>query len=148
MIWAIVGFILLALITGFLLLPLVIEINSDAGVYEFRLGGWMKYRFSAEQLLAPPAREKKKPGRKRRTYFRSLLSWKNIRRVLASFEVRRFRLILDTDDFILNAYLYPVFVFLSGKNRFLAINFQGRNAVDILVTNRMWRILWALIRNN
>jgi hypothetical protein len=140
MIWAIVGFILLALIAGFLLLPLVIEINSDEGVYEFRLGGWMKYRFSAEKWLAPPARG--------RTYFRSLRSWKNIRRVLASFEVRRFRLILDTDDFILNAYLYPVFVFLSGKNRVLAINFQGRNAVDILVTNRMWRVLWALIRKN
>lgn len=147
MLWAIVGFILLALIVGILLLPVVIEINSDAGVYEFRLGGWMKYRFSAEKFLAPSG-GKKKPGKKRHRYFRFLRSWKRIRSLLASFEVKRFRLLLDTDDYILNAYLYPLAVFLSGKNRYLAVNFNGRNAVDILVANRVWRILWALIRWN
>jgi len=147
MIWAIVGFILLALMVGFLLIPVAIEINSETGVYEFRLGGWMRYRFSAEKFLAPSG-GKKKPGKKRRRYFRFLRSWKKIRRLLASFEVRRFRLLVDTDDYILNAYLYPLAVFLSGKNRYLAVNFNGLNAVDILITNRMWRIVWALIRRS
>jgi hypothetical protein len=51
--------------------------------------------------------------------------WRKARRLLASFQIRRFNLIVDTDDYILNAYLYPVFAFLTGHNRHLAINFIG-----------------------
>jgi hypothetical protein len=146
MIWAIVVFIFLAIIIAVLLLPVAIEVNSERDVYEIRIG-WVKMSAAwLKKQMMGRERKGKEAGRARIWKKRPMRFWKKGRRMLASFQIRRFRLLLDTDDFILNAYLYPVFVFLSGKNRYLAINFTGRNAVDILATNRIWRMLWALIR--
>ena len=65
-------------------------------------------------------------------------------RILKSFRVRRFRVEIDTDDYVLNAYLFPVFHLLS-RGR-LQINFNGRNDIQIEITNRIGRIAWAWLR--
>lgn len=165
MIGVIIISVLVLLIVMLLLLPLELEVNSDRGIYQVRLRGllniqllpgsdgwkvilrlfWWERDITA-QLWKPRKRKKaKKPG-KRAWKMRPATAWKKIRRLLASFELRRFRLILDTDDFILNAYLFPVVAFLCRKNRYVAINFMGQNSIDILMTNRLWRVVWALIR--
>lgn len=164
MIWVIVGSVVLLCMVAILLLPVAVEVNSEKEVYRAGVkgllyiqllperdgwkgllrAGWWKREFRIS-LPGKGKPEAKKPGKKTRR-FRPATVWRKGRRLLASFRVRRFRLILDTDDFILNAYLYPIFVFLSGRNRLMAINFQGRTSVDILVTNRVWRVVWALIR--
>ncbi|MBK6620378.1 MAG: hypothetical protein IPG32_05680 [Saprospirales bacterium] len=64
---------------------------------------------------------------------------------MGSFRVLRFRLILDTDDYILNAFLFPFFTLVSRKDRSVVVNFTGRNSLDFLAVNRVWRVIWALI---
>jgi hypothetical protein len=158
--WVIGFSIVAALIAAFLLLPVEVEANSEKAVYragirrliDFQLLperegwkwglriGWWKREFQLG-LLA-----ERKPRRKRKWSLRPATAWKKGRRLLASFRVRRFFINLDTDDFILNAYLYPIFILLNGENRRLAINFEGQTVVDIFLTNRVWRVLWLLIR--
>ena len=164
MIWMIVFSVLILLIVVLLILPVVIEVNSDRDMYRVRIPGllniqllpgsdgwrlvfrlfWWKREWTARMLWSRE-RGKAKKTRKRARKLRPATIWRKARRLLASFQIRRFNLILDTDDYILNAYLYPVFTFLTGHNRYLAINFIGRNSVDIFITNRMWKVVWALI---
>jgi hypothetical protein len=163
MIVLIVLVVLFALVATLLSLQVVLEINSERGVY---LAGvrnfcyfqvlpgewkavlriaWWKREISWSWLSKRRVRKAEK-RRKRTGKLGPATAWRKARRLLQSFRIRRFRLNIDTDDYILNAYLFPLFVFLNGKNRRLAINFQGLTVVDILVTNRVWKILWALIR--
>ena len=159
MIVLIVLFILFALAAVFLSLPVVVEVNSERGVYlagvrnfcyfqvlpgewrgVFRIA-WWKREISWDWL----GKRRVRPAKKRRK-IGPVTAGRKAWRLLKSFRVRRFRLNIDTDDYILNAYLFPLFVFLNGENRRLAVNYQGLTVVDILVTNRVWKILWALIR--
>ncbi|MBK7410304.1 MAG: hypothetical protein IPL49_07665 [Saprospirales bacterium] len=164
MIWMIVVSVLILLIGVLLILPVVIEVNSDRGVYRAHISGliniqllpgsdgwkmvlrlfWWKKEWTAQMLWRRKQGKTKKSGKRTRK-LRPATVWRKARRLLASFQIKRFRLIVDTDDYILNAYLYPVFIFLTGQNRYLAINFIGRNSVDIFITNRMWKVVWALI---
>lgn len=83
----------------------------------------------------------KKAARKRPQWF----TWNMIRRLLRTFRVRRFHLLLDTDDYVMNAFLFPVFYRFSGRNRQLHINFNGRTELAMEVTNRIWSLLWVFI---
>ncbi len=45
----------------------------------------------------------------------------------------------------MNAYLFPVFHLLSGGSRQLNINFSGHNELVLIMTNRIWNILWVFL---
>ncbi|MCB9284946.1 MAG: hypothetical protein H6563_12790 [Lewinellaceae bacterium] len=168
MIGVIIFSVFILLIATLLLLPLEVEVNSERGIYRADIRGllyfrllpgskgwkvllrlfWWERDLTAWIWRAGKRKKAKKPG-KRVWKMRPATAWKNWRklyRLIASFQFRRFRLIVDTDDFILNAYLFPIVNFLCRKNRYVAINFMGENSVDIYLTNRIWRVVWALIR--
>jgi hypothetical protein len=160
--WVIGLCILAALIAAFLLLPVEVEANSEKAVYRagirsivdirllpesegwkwgLRIGWWKReYRVGFSTERKPP-----KPRKKRKWRPHPAAAWRKGRRLLGSFRVRRFIINIDTDDFILNAYLYPIFTLLNGKNRRLAVNFEGRTVVDVFLTNRVWKVIWAVI---
>lgn len=81
-------------------------------------------------------------------------SWRRIKHPLRlvqdlwrSFRLHRLYLDLDTDDYILNAYLFPLFRTTNPGGRVnWAINFQGRNEIYLLIENRLYRLLYAFIR--
>ena len=53
---------------------------------------------------------------------------------------------IDTDNYIWNAYLYPVFYWLGGrKNKFPTINFNGQNHIRLVIENRPIRMIYALL---
>ena len=164
MIWVIVVSVVLLLLIGLLLLPIAVEVNTDAGVYQVRLKGLAKIR-----LLPGPEvwkvriclgrwkkevevfgtkehkEEQVKKARKRTWKTRPATIWRKFRHLMGSFRVLRFRLILDTDDYILNAFLFPFFTLVSRKDRSVVVNFTGRNSLDFLAVNRVWRVIWSLI---
>lgn len=100
------------------------------------LGGGKKKK---EREAEPTERRPKKRGRP------PWLTFRLIRRLLRTFRVHRLRLLLDTDDYVLNAYLFPVFHQLSKRNRQLTINFSGRNELALIVTNRIGKIGWVFL---
>ncbi len=84
-------------------------------------------------------KQESKPVKKKKT----LVSWRKGKRLLQSFTVRTFQLDLDTDDFVQNSYLFPVFYFLSHEGRQLRINYSGHLALKIEVHNRLFSLLKA-----
>ena len=166
--WIVLSVLLLLLLT-ILLAPFELRLDSVAGEYCLRwrglasvrltgevrdpvvrlwLLGWRKQyhllelgggREKKEEEATQRERRPKKGGRPR------WLTFRLIRRLLRTFHVRRLRLLLDTDDFVLNAYLFPVFHRLSKRRRQLNINFSGRNELALIVTNRIWKVGWVVL---
>lgn len=102
---------------------------------------------SQKQRKKPSTASQKKPKKRSNRFFR--MSYKTMfrkaKQVLRSFEVKQCDVRLDTDDFVRNSYLYPIFYMLNGKNRKLSINYQGEASVQLLVQNRLYRIIAAVL---
>lgn len=65
----------------------------------------------------------------------------NFKKILLSFDIKRCQVNWDTDDYLLNAYLYPIAFFLRKKGKSLTINFQGKRDIDLIIENRLGRII-------
>ena len=113
-------------------------------------------KLTANKKKAETKREKAKPRykKKKRTFrvhwskIRNaiMISWKEF---LYSFKVKVFRWELDTDDFVRNAQIYPVFTIVNtntSQNWNWQINFQGRNNLTLIVQNRLSRLVWIGIK--
>jgi hypothetical protein len=57
-------------------------------------------------------------------------------RMIKSFKVKKFIFDIDTGDCILNAKLYPLFVFLNYSIGGFRINFEGKNSVELYICSR------------
>ena len=69
------------------------------------------------------------------------------RELLHSFKIERMKVNVDTDDYIINAYLFPVVQYLGNRyQRPLHINFLGINEIEISMRNRIFNLLYVLIR--
>lgn len=168
-IWIILG--VLALILLWLLIaPIRLIINSNRGTYQVEAFGiakaslipepddihlqvrvlfWQKDFWPLhEKARARKKKEEEKPKPQKKEK-KSRWTFQRVKRkairVLRSFQVRAFRVNLDTDDYIQNAYLYPVFYFLSKGRRQLKINYKGETEVVLDINNRLYRILFALL---
>ncbi len=120
-------------------------LSDEDLLLETRLFFWKKvwhpltWKFKSEK-------KKKKPKKAKGKSFLKL-KWKKIKNLLRSFKVRILKIDLDTDDYIVNSYLYPVFYFLNNpaKHRSMRVNYEGRFYCFIVIENSGWRILKALI---
>lgn len=109
--------------------------------------GWRKDFHLLEMGGEKKEEEESKPesAKKKKRKRPKWLTFRLVRRLLRTFRVHTFRLALDTDDYVMNAYLYPVFHLLSARNRRLNINFSGRNELVLIVSNRIGNLLWAFL---
>ena len=175
MFWIILISILLLLILGLLLTPFRLYIRSDRSDYRLEWGQaigtrlipqpndlklvlrifFWKKEWSAWSMLfqkKPKAAEQKKEEaekkkaapKKRRSDPRKMM--RRIRRVLGSLRVRRWKVRLDTDNYILNAYLFPVFYLVNQWYQEWSINYEGETEIDVELEARPIWVLWALLR--
>lgn len=155
-------------------MPLELEISTLKKIYEIRLGKIVHGRLeiSNEGIIAirlkivwwvkkivlfPPTGETKKKikdkeiiksahKKTKKNPIKNIVG-KSIS-VLKSFKVKRFYLDIDTNDYILNAYLYPAFFAIKQwKGLNIQVNFMGREEVDILIKNNLLRMGIAFFRN-
>jgi hypothetical protein len=70
-----------------------------------------------------------------------------ISRVIRSMRIRKLSLDLDTDDFLLNSWLVPVFSSLNSDNIQMKINFEGSSSLLLDLRARIGAILWIVISN-
>lgn len=119
-------------------------ITEEAFLIRVTLAWWSKnFQVFPSKKKKP---EEKKPAKTKRKKKKMKWSWRKMIRLLKTFKVKKLRLDLDTDNYILNAYLFPVFHFLRRPNQSVSINFMGRNECQLEVTNRVGKVLLALIR--
>lgn len=64
--------------------------------------------------------------------------------LLRSFQIKALRLNLDTDDYVVNSYLFPLFYFFDRGSYEFRINYEGDVSLHLEVENRLYRIVKAL----
>ncbi len=160
---------LVVLLIWLVLLPIRLVIHTDSNVYRLEWGELvgaqviplsddlkirMRFPFFHKDFypLRPdtgamekekPAEQKEKKKKKRRQLKKA---FPIIKSVLRSFYVKQFKLELDTDDYLTNAYLFPLFYFLNKTKGEWNINYNGRFALDLEIINRPVWILFAVTK--
>ena len=174
--WILLALLLLLLLIIIWLLwaRMVLCINSYTHQYFFSFGGLIKlepvhqgqdillaiklpfYRFELDPFdnrppkkpkkgVDKPVSQKKSPAAKGRK-LKFTIYLKTAGDVLKTFTVRRFKLDLDTGDFVLNAKLTPVVVFLSRGPAQLQVNYLGRTDIWIEIENQLIRLVPLVFR--
>ena len=123
-----------------------LEWKEEEPVAALRIFWWKKYfrllNFRKSKKRKSVRRTIKKQAKKKAGSF---FTFKRIKRLLQSFKVEEFRLNIDTNDMILNAHLYPLIVWLRNRNMDVGINFNHQFELDLVIQNRVWRILKAIL---
>jgi hypothetical protein len=83
----------------------------------------------------------KKPKQKRKRKFK----WSKMFRALKTFRVRKYEIAIDTGDYVLNAWLYPL-NFYPPARKHVHINFFDENYLVLEVRNIPWRLVYAFIK--
>lgn len=122
--------------------------TSDDLLLQFKILFWEK-TLSVFQIRGSKRKKHKveKQKAKKRKWFKVKASTmlRKGRRVLKTFNVKACKVNLDTDDYILNSYLYPVFYLLNRPGRSLNINYEGNSSILLIIENRPYKILKAII---
>lgn len=117
----------------------------DDLLIRLRVAFWKK-EFYPLHFSAKKAKKKEKPARSEKRKSRKPFPFRRLIHVLESFNIKYFRLEVDTDDFIWNARLWPVVYAIKPLRRHVSVNFEGRNECRLLIRNRIGRMAWAWLR--
>ncbi len=91
-----------------------------------------------------PKKEAKSPKWKK-SKKSNKMTFSKIMRMINTFKIKAFYVNLDTDNYITNGYLYPIFHFIKSQNITMKINYEGQNNVKLIVENRLYRIIKAYL---
>lgn len=93
---------------------------------------------AGKSMLKYTEKKEKKSGRKK-----GLKQMKKFRHVTRAIRVRRLELDIDTDDFLLNAWLVPAFVAVNSyENVQLNVNFEGNLSLQMDLRTRVGAVMW------
>lgn len=160
---------LLGLLFLLLWLPIVVEIDTEHQIYRAEWQGiaafwtipeveqwrWFFRLFFWEQEWNPKRKSMKKERKSatpKSTTAKSKRTFSVKRRIvlfhrlLKAITIERVKINWDTNDFILNAWLWPVFYLIGGNHKQISINFSGKQALAIRLQTRFGLLLIAIIR--
>jgi hypothetical protein len=169
MIWIILISLLILLLIWVLVVPVIIYMDTYHNRYILALPGIFKaiavpseylfhirgrifcIPFTYNPFLRKPDKKKKeketeKSAEKRRLK-KTLRNLKLVIRVLRSFKIRKLELNIDTDDFMLNAWLITVFSTVNSRNIQMRANFMGYASLLFDLRIRIGTLLWIFIMN-
>ncbi|MBL7112359.1 MAG: hypothetical protein ISS19_10515 [Bacteroidales bacterium] len=145
--------------------PLIIRVDSDNQRYSLSVPGIFKamvvpddklFHIRLWVLFIPfkidPMRRRMKKGeeqgrnkrKKRRRDFSKLMKARlmALKELIRSFTLKKLWLNLDTDDFILNSHLVPVFTTINNQDVNLTVNYEGEISLFMVLNNRIASLLW------
>jgi hypothetical protein len=161
MLWFLLCLLLVMLLL--LWLPFDVEIDTHHGIYQARWRGifsirlvpaeerwqWFYKLFFWENPLHFK-QQKPRPKKSAAKKSKSKISFKQVlalfKNLLHAIKIKRFRLDIDTGDYVRNAQLYPLFHILSKPGRQYRINFMGKEELEILLQTRLWHLAGAVLR--
>jgi len=65
--------------------------------------------------------------------------------MIRSIRIRKLSLEIDTDDFLLNAWLVPLFSSMNSENIQMRVNFEGSSSLFLDLRGRIGNLLWIVI---
>ena len=147
-----------------LLVPILIEIDSERDIYQVRIVGVARvnvifgkpfiliqiHALGLTKTIDPlhlkiktKKYQEEKPKKAKRISFQKVL--RKADAILHTFRVRYFYVNIDTDDYAMNGLLYPFAVLASKPDRQFQINFQRERVLKLKVVNNLERMLLAFI---
>lgn len=157
--------IILLIILWIIFAPMILSVNTDTGDYSLRIPGIFKVRLITDEdlfyirarmffipfridpfrIVQPQIKIKQEVERQAGQV---ILSYRlrALRELLSSFRLKYLYLDIDTNDVFLNAYLYPVFLFLRSDRIQCATNYLERTRVILDMRNRLASLLWIGIK--
>jgi hypothetical protein len=172
----IVTIIILAFLVYLLLAPIDLVLNSYQNCYQLRWGwigkvtlspgtdrplvqlrvGPFGWYWSLEDLVEKAGRSAGKQSRRaaqpnkpsgKKDNRKKGFPYRLMRHLLKTFKVKTCRLELDTDDYVWNAWLYIPLGIFPILQRYITVNFEGRNALAFHLRNRLWWLGAATIKS-
>lgn len=156
--------LVLLLIFGVLFVPVTGCIDTISNQYYIKIPGLAKanlegdkseivrirlvvlfFQFYLYPLRKMKSKQKKANKDEGELKLKKQMPFKKMFRIIRTFKITRFLLDIDTDDYILNAKLYPLFVLLKYNGVNCNVNFQGRNQLVLCVRNRPIHIIKSFI---
>lgn len=151
--------ILLILLVGMLLyllfIPVILEVDTIEHEYYLKIGTLAKimleshpnklvqiriraiYRnFYFYPITSRATKKIAGPKRKHKKRKRSKMKIRTIFKLIRSFKVKKLKVAIDTGDWIVNSKWYPVFYFMNEYAGQWAINYEGRNSLQLRLVNR------------
>jgi hypothetical protein len=167
MIWIAVIVLITGLMAWTLFGPVIIYLKTETNRYQlmlpgifkavivqtdelFHIRGWIffiPYRF--DPFTGSKWRKKRKAGHPDERKWPELRSG-NIQMMIdafRSFRIRKLHLDLDTEDFVLNAWLVPAFTLINTDQIQLKVNFEGTSSLVLDLRTRLGSLLWIFIKN-
>lgn len=116
----------------------------------FHIRGWLFFIPFKVHPFRPKKKkegdEGKKKTRRRIKAFKLSEGKKLLGNILGSFRVKKMDLDIDTDDFMLNAWLVPAFSSLNSDRIHMQVNFEGNASLLLNTQTRLGALAWALIK--
>ena len=146
-------------------LPFEVEVDTVKGMYR---GGWkgifvvrgietekawkwyyrlffFKKEWKIPDLFSKSPKEKPVRKKKDKKGMSPRQFWQLLKRSFQAIQIKKFRINWDTNNYITNAYLYPLtHIFAKRKHQF-HINFIGKQEVSIHLQARPYRLVWAFL---
>ena len=164
----VITLLLLGIAAALLLLPLKFFINSKRRLVWIGYHRWMRAQLrwndhldfkldlpfwhrmyplrDIMEIKSKPKLISQKEGQSPKTKV-SRISWSRMKSVLGAIRIRELKLNIDTDDFITNAYLVPVFQGIRAySGHEVRINFFGRNSIKFFGETRLIKLLYRAWR--
>jgi len=169
MIWMILISFLFFLLLWILVVPVIVFLDTDRNRYFLTLPGifrvvavpaeglfhiriWVFFvPFTFNPFRSKPEKKKKEAIKERTAAIGKLKGGlgkgKLAIKALRAFRIRRLELDVDTDDFVLNAWLIPVFSAVNSDNIQMRVNFAGQASLLFDLRFSIGSLLWILITN-
>jgi hypothetical protein len=167
MIWIVIISLLIALLLWILIGPVILFVNTERNLYLvmlpgiikavvvpaeelFHIRGWIffiPFKFNPFRIKRKRKKKEPKPVKKKKKRSISLSGGIEMgRSITRSFRIRKLHLNIDTDDFLLNAWLIPAFTAVNSRNIHMQANFEGDASLLLDLRTRLGSILWNLTR--
>ena len=174
MMWVLaILFVLLALLLYVLLAPIILEVDTDADLYQLRYHKLASAKLSLDELepivhidvlkwhrsfplikktekaiVQEQGEVTQKHSKEEKTRKRSTRIGKLLLKMADSFKVRHWYVTFDTGDMVLNGQLYP-WVYLAGRHldKPTVINFWGQNLVQVSISNSLAHMGWVYFKH-
>lgn len=175
MIWYIIITLFAILLLWILLGPVVLQLDTSGNLYRFRLPGvvslslvpaagffhirgWIFFvpfrldlleKFSSRKRRNKSEEKEEKEKKKdtvKRNRQKGLKNMRKFRKMARAVRVRRLELDIDTDDFLLNAWLVPAFAAVNSYDNIqMQVNFEGNLYLYIDVRTRIGEVVWQML---
>jgi hypothetical protein len=167
MYWLIPVILLIIFLLWILLVPVILYLDTPDNRYFVSLPGIIKasivpsgelfliqgrvfffpFRFDPFKARKKKKVRKEKKIKKKKKSKKRSFSLSLVRDLFRKISVRKFSLDIDTDDFMLNARLIPLFSLVNSENIQLSANFEGKASLVLDMRTRIGSLLMAFIKH-